>query len=293
MTVLDAVLDTVPEIVSVSLKGIKDLELVWNLEYDDGSLLNIEDKYYVKSITGLEPPERTVSISRGAAGGKFGGIVTEDREIVVLIGLNPDYDAGETVSLLRQNLYTLLSTGYDPKVNFVFMSVLGPAFHEYGYVGKFEAAIFDQEPVVQITFEMLNPTFRALAQTTYNPAHLSETAPDVYNSGTAETGFQFAVKFTDTKNGWFIRQAENRQIGMNFDMTFEAGDILTVSTIPGQMYVHWQKHRGKVKNKLGILTADSEWLMLHPGHNHFVVPAKVAKWDWHGKLAFTPHYWGI
>jgi hypothetical protein len=252
-----------------------------------------EDKYYVKSVDGLQPPDRNVAIASTASGGKFQGVTSEDREIVVLIGLNPDWDAGETPALLRQNLETMLYTGYDPKVDIQLVSGIFPVYHEFGYVSKFEASIFDANPVVQITFTMLNPTFRAFEPTTYAPSELSETAPNVYNYGNAETGFQFAVQFTDTMNGWYIKQAENQNVGMIFDKTFNAGDVLAVSTVPGQKYVHWNKHRGKVENKLGILTANSEWIQLHPGTNHFVVPKKAAKWDWKGKLSFLAHYGGI
>jgi hypothetical protein len=101
------------------------------------------------------------------------------------------------------------------------------------------------------------------------------------------------VKFTDDKNGWFIRQADNKNIGMKFDMTFHTGDILSVSTVGGHEFIHYQPHRKKVRNKLGILTRDSEWLQLRPGSNPLEVPEKISKWDWHGPVSFRPHYWGI
>lgn len=268
------------------LEGLDDSQYA-NAQYDE------KDKYFIKSVSGLEPPDRTIAIARTASGGKFQGASTVDREVVVLIGLNPDFDNGETYALLRQNLYTMLTPGYDPKVDIQLVAGIFPIYHEYAYVTKFEADIFTKDPVVQITFTTLNPTFRAFSPITYDPTELSQSAPNVYNTGTSETGFQFAVKFTATKNGWYIKQAENQNVGMTFDMTFNAGDVLAVSTIQGQKYIHWNKHRGKVKNMIGILTADSEWIQLHPGNNHFVVPKKASAWDWNGKLAFTPHYWGI
>lgn len=267
------------------LPGLNDQSLKQVLAGDD-------DKYYVKSVDGLGPPDQNVAISRTASGGKFQGKTSEDREVVVLIGLNPDFDKGETYKTLRDNLYTMLSTGYDPRVDIVLYAGVFPLCHEFAYVSRFEASLFDANPAVQITFTCLNPTFRAYSPVSYAPADLSQKAPDVYNLGTAETGFQFGVKFTDTMNGWYIKQADHQSVGMTFDMTFHSGDLLTVSTIPGKKYIHVKKHRAKVKNELGILTGSSEWIQLHPGHNHFLVPPKASKWDWSGKLSFTHHYWG-
>jgi len=92
---------------------------------------------------------------------------------------------------------------------------------------------------------------------------------------------------------WFLRVAEDQSIGMTFDKDFNVGDILAVSTVPGKRYVHWNKRGGTVQNKMGILREDSEWISLHPGNNHFVVPAGTDKWQWHGPLTFVPQFWGV
>ena len=251
-----------------------------------------EDKYILKSATGLTPPDRDIAIARTRSGGKYQGSNVSDREIVLLIVLNPDEDAGETPKFLRDQLYTMLNTGYDPKVR---VTLLGGAFelaYVYAYVSKFEATIFDKDPAVQITFECLNPTFSSATQTLYPASTLDERYPNIYNPGTAETGFKFAVHFTGNMNRWFIKFAEDQSIGMIFDGDFEAGDTLRVSTIPGKRYVHVRKPHKKVRNKLGILRSDYEWLQLHPGMNNFVVPKKD-NWDWKGNLSFTVKHWGI
>lgn len=302
------VLGSIPKITSVVIRGLNDVVLPFTPHvlgdtdaFDttpglDKFHATDEHKYFIKSIDGLQPPPRNVAIAATAGGGKFQGITSEEREIVVLIGLNPDWDAGETPSLLRQNLETLLYTGYDPRADIICMAGVFPLFHEYGYVSNFEAAIFDANPVVQVTFTMLNPNFKGMFQTFYSAADLSETNPDVYNNATAETGFQFGVIFTGTMAEWSIKQSERQAIGMTFKKpsgNFVAGDKLFISTVPGQKFIHFQHYKGKVKNALGYLTGDSEWIQLHPGHNHFVVPKKVGRWDWKGPLTFWPRYSGI
>lgn len=290
---------SVPKVTAVHFKGLNELKLPFYshlLDGDEtlsGGLITDNAKYYVKSVTGLEAPNRDIAISSTAGGGRFQGVTTESREVVALIGLNPDWDNGETPQDLRSQLYPMLTPGYDPRIDIQLVSGDNAFAHEYAYVEKFEASIFDQNPAVQLTFITLNPTFKAFSQTSYNPSDLTEVRPNVVNPGTAETGFKFAVKFNDDKNGWFIKSANNPNIGMTFDKQFHAGDVLSVSTIPGQMYVHWNKHRGKVHNALGILTKDSEWIKLHPGNNVFVASKKTSAWSWHGKFSFTKHYWGI
>lgn len=246
------------------------------------------DAYIIKQIDGLDPPDQTVAIAKTASGGRYQGIESSPREIVALIELQ-----GDNPKLLRNNLYTMLRTGYDPKVGVGLYS--GGVLHSSvdAYCTRFEAALWVDDPIVQITLECLNPTFMAPAPVKYLSAQLSETHPAVYNSGTADAGFQFAIKFTDNMQHWFLRVAEDNSIGMTFDKAFEAGDRMDVSTVPGNRYILWKTQGGTVKSKMGILRDDSEWIQLRPGNNHFVVPAGTDKWQWQGPLSFTPRYWGV
>lgn len=274
------ILRTSPKITHILFQGLEDLFLPISAVDENAA-------YIVKQIDGLDPPDQTVAIAKTASGGRYQGKESDKREIVALIELHGD------VKTLRNNLYTMLSTGYDPKVRVALYEGSVQRMYVDTYVSRFESALYVEEPVVQITFECLDDRFKAPASRSYPASVLSETHPDIYNEGTADTGFQFSVKFTDDMAHWFLRVAEDNSIGMTFDKDFNTGDILSVSTIPGQRYVHWNKHAGAVKNKMGILRDDSEWITLHPGHNHFVVPAGTTKWQWKGNLTFTEQYWGV
>lgn len=278
------VLRTVPQITSLLVRGLGDVSLPFAGEV--GSDMGL---YVIKQIDGLDPPDQTLAIAKTASGGKYQGKESAAREIVALISLSP----GEDPKTLRNNLHTMLNTGYNPKVTIFLMAGLAVVGTVDAYVTRFQSAMFVKDPVVQITFEMLNDKFKAPAARSYPASVLSETYPDIYNDGTAESGFQFAVKFTDDMAHWYLRVAEDDSIGMTFDKAFNTGDILTVSTIPGQRYVHWNKAGGTVQNKMGILRDDSEWIAIHPGHNHFKVPPGTTKWQWHGPLTFTPQFWGV
>lgn len=297
------VIDPTPQVTGVQITGLDTVKLPVISHFFDSELdsdpewqsifVDDKDKYIVKAMDGLGPPDQNVIISRTKSGGKYQDKTSVDREIVVLLVLNPDLDKGETPKILRDNLYTMIDTGYDPKVRFTLMAGKFPISFLDAYVTKVEPPLFEKDTLVQITFTCLNPTFAAQQPFSYGAGSLDQNRPNVYNYGTAATGFQFAVKFTDDMSRWFLKTAENQKIGMVFDKDFHTGDILSVSTIPGRKYVHWQKHRGKVKNEMSILSNNSEWITLHPGNNHFVVPKKDSKWDWHGKLTFTAQYWGV
>lgn len=277
------ILRTTPKISSITLTGLE----VVNLPFGSGSGVSEDGPYLVKQIDGLDPPDQIIAIAKTASGGKYQGKESEDREIVMLIELHGDPEA------LRNHLYTMLNTGYDPRVRINLNSGGLQVAYVWGYVSRFESALWVEQPVVQITFTCLNTVFKAPIPTSYLPANLSEKNPSIYNEGTAESGFQFAVKFTDDMDHWFLRVAEDNSIGMTFDKNFNVGDVLEVSTIPGQRYVHWKKAGGTVQNKMSILREDSEWIALHPGHNHFAVPAGTTKWQWKGNLTFTKQYWGV
>src|SRR4051794_8917947 len=72
----------------------------------------LTDKYLLKSVDGLGPPEVDVSIAPTLNGpGVYKGRRPQSRQIVALIGLNPDYNDGETASDLRSALYGMLTPG--------------------------------------------------------------------------------------------------------------------------------------------------------------------------------------
>lgn len=269
-----------PTITKIQLVGLD----TWTMPVGGGDYM---DPYIVKQIDGLDPPDQLVAIADTASGGRFQGKKASDRELVFLVALNSADPKSQ-----RNELYTMLNTGYDPKVQIKLFAGITPVSTVAGYVTRFEAALYVKDPVVQFAFTCLNPTFKAPNPTKIAASSLSERHPNIYNPGTAEAGFQFAVKFNDDMPNWFIKVAEDQSIGMTFVKNFHQGDILAVSTVPGQRYIHWNKKKGAVQNKMGILTENSEWIKLHPGANRFVLPPG-AKWQWRGPLSFTPEYWGV
>lgn len=269
---------------TIQLQGLKNINLRHGPDADPS------DHYILKSVDGLGPPDITNAIAQLDSGGRYGGRQAAPKQLIFTIGLNPRWDNGQTALELREEIYKLLSTGYNPSVPIRLLNGDTPVAKTTGYVAHIDPDLFSKDPQIVLTMDTLDAYLHDVNPTHYGHNDIGGFRPVVVNPGTAEVGFQFAVKFTAARNKWFIKVREHQNIGMEFDFDFSIGDVLAVSTIPGSKYVHWNKHRGKVTNKMGILTNSSEWLTLHPDVNHFVVPK--TGWVWKGPLQFTARWWG-
>jgi hypothetical protein len=283
-----------PAVSHIRLQGLKTFDFPLTSAY-----AKPDDKYIIQNITGLGPPQVQVVI----VDGKYQTRTPANRQLVMTIKLNPDWGAGETPKLLREELYKLLSTGYKPRVVItplfgeVSISLLGlrvfaQPFSTVGYVSNWDQDMFAKDNAVVVTFDCEGPTWISNSKTTISAGTLSESKPAIFNPGTVGVGFKFSVKFTADRSNWFLRTTENQSIGLEFTKSFHSGDVLSVCTIENQQYVQWNKHRGKVQNMMSILKASSEFdLTLHPGMNHYVVPK--TGWQWNKAVEFTPEYWGL
>lgn len=270
---------------TIRLKGLTDIDLrTFTAEPTD--------RFIMKAADGLSPSQITNAIAITSSGGVYGGRQADYLAPSFIIGLNPDLmDTTTTAKELRDELYALLSTGYDPFVTIQLLDNEVLQAQVRAYVKTIEPVIFAKDVLVQLTFDTLNNVWKAPAVQKVTPTLISSTRFAVENIGTAESGFQMAVKFTADMPKWFIKTVEDQSIGMIFKMDFATNDVLSFSTIPGSKYIHWNKRHGKVHNEMGILTPSSEWLSLHPGLNHFIVPS--ANWVFKGPVIYTPQYWGI
>ena len=120
------------------------------------------DVYILKSVEGLGPPEVDVSITKTLnAGGVYQGRQPQNREIVLMIGLNPNYKIGQTVSDLRESLYGFLTPGYLDHVVIEIVNGVTTIAKTIGYVKKIEINPFSKDPQVQVTLACLKPYFEA------------------------------------------------------------------------------------------------------------------------------------
>ena len=245
-----------------------------------------QDLYICKSVEGLGPVEVDVAIAKTRLeGGVYQGRTTQNKQIVALIGLNPDYSAGQVPADLRESLYGMLSPSADDSIQFQIMNEDDVVAQTTGYVAKIEINPFSTKPEVQMTIDCTKSYFEDPDEYFLEPS--DKSAVVIENEGTAPTGFHFEMLFTAPITGWTITHISGRKMEIDYD--FLAGDLLEIDTRPGQRGI-WVTRSAVRTNIIWALTSDSTWLMLHGGANNFATSSSAFDW---GDVYYKPLFWGI
>lgn len=245
-----------------------------------------QDRFTLKGVDGLGPVEVDVSIAQSLnAGGVYQGRRPLTREIVVDVGLNPNYTAGERPKDLRNELYGLLTPGED---DYVMVTLFGTTknYTTKAWVKRIEPKIFSKDADAQVVLTCLNPFLEGTLVSI--PNFPAKTNFEVANQGSAPTGFTFQVTLTGATSFWgFTNAWGNRQMQVNYN--FQVNDVLKFTTTPGVRSVIVT--RGGVPTDIsGRLTTASSWMMMHGGVNIFAPYLQAFNW---GFFNYTPMYWGV
>jgi hypothetical protein len=245
-----------------------------------------QDVYICKSVDGLGPPEIDVSIAETLnAGGYYQGKRTQNRQIVALIGLNPDYSSGEVPADLRTSLYGMLTPGEGDSITVQVINDEEVLCYTVGYVSKMEINPFADVSEVQITVNCEKPYLVTPDELFLDPG--DKDAPQIENVATAPAGFHMDVVFTADTSGWTLTHSSGRKMEFNYE--FLAGDTLSIDTRPGNRGI-WVTRSSVTTNIIWSLTADSIWFMLHGGVNIFATSSSAFDW---GDVFYLPQFWGI
>lgn len=245
------------------------------------------DKYILKGMDGVGPPDLDVALGDTLFGDAvFQGRQAQGREIVGLIGLNPDFGVSESASDLRSNLYGMITPGYGEIITVQFMNVNTIVAETTGIVKRLEINPFSKEPEVQITIACLERQFVAPEAIFLEPE--DKLFPEILNLGNAPAGFHMEVIFTDTVAAWVLQDSPGRH-EMNIVYDFEVNDLLEIDTRPGHRGI-WVTRSGVRANIIWALQAPVTWFMLHGGLNELNVNTDLYNW---GDLYYTPRFWGI
>lgn len=152
-----------------------------------------KDSLLVRSVTGLNPPDINLFIGDYARdGGYYQGRRVGNRNVVIVIDLNPNPALGETIQGWRDVLYKAF---VDPQVDGDFIRLvlhddLNRQRYLVGYTEKFETSIFDSDQSVQISIICPDPYLRDVVETLLvGPGGGWITLTFEYTA-TAETGFE-------------------------------------------------------------------------------------------------------
>lgn len=272
--------------------------------------------FVLKGADGLGPTDITVRMARtvlekAVYQGKSAGL----RQPIAVVGLQPNWDEGQTAEELRTILYSLLTPRYGQMVRMeiVYQGVVQA--YAQGHISKMEPAIFTADPAVQITMDCDYPYFlspftikqqpvqRAVGAVADDPATatVDETDPgirgfDVINEGTAPAGF--IAGFTLMANvgtSLILSDEDPRGQKVQIDgINWLAGDRFVVDTRAGTRGVWRGAGGGALVSVLNNLNAGvSEWIQLYGGDNTLLLNTTAFDWDPEYDFTHQPAFWGV
>lgn len=242
------------------------------------------DEFVLRNVDGLAPTPKNVEVSKG----RVKNLGHQDREIVMQIGLNPDYSLGNTPADLRSYMYALLVG----EMNVEFLQGSTVVLTTVGEVSVIENSMWTKDPVVQVTFTCAHHWFEAPDSVHPTLAGLSKTAPVIPNVGDAPTGFRMEIELTESMSEWSLVKADSTA-GMFLDnLAALSGDIIEFNTAENERYIRLTRpSTSLVVVLLSNLTSESEWLQLdYPGNNSFVTSDDGFDWE---DIEYTPKYLGV
>ena len=255
--------------------------------------------YVLKAVDGLGPVGVDVSIDHSVNGlGHYQGRRPLLRQVVLRVGLQPEWNIGQTPQELRSDLYSLLTPRYgDPVYLYVMENTTTKAF-TMGHISKLEISTFSKDPEVQITLDCTMSHLRSYSstQTSPTPSVFNSVAKfTVNNPGTAPTFFKASFVFNTAKSGT-VRLTDDNPYGGQYiavQKDFGIGDTLVIDTRPATRGV-WRKIAGSstLNNILGSLDSGSTWLTLYSGDNTLYFDDTTFSWGT-GSFLFQPEYWGV
>jgi hypothetical protein len=248
------------------------------------------DTFILKGVDGIGPPQIDVSIANTLyQGGVYQNRRPQNKQIVIRIGMNPDYSVGETPADIRSLLYSLLTGGYtDAGVLVMLMDDTDELARIQGYISKFEIVPFSKDPEVQLTIDCVSAYFEAPLAVHPSLGAMSKSAPSFTNDGTGPTGFEFSITFTGTLSYWALTGAGGLK-QMRFNYPFSSGDILSFGTVDGNRYAN-VVDGGVPASLLTWMTPESEWMQLYTGLNTFTTSSSSFNW---GDISYKPRFWGV
>lgn len=262
-----------------------------------GALLSLEledisDGLVLQDIQGLDPVKATI-VSTGFAnadGQQFQGSRREARNIIFVIGLEPDYITS-SVRDLRTRLYKwFMPKGF---IQMKFYDSDGPTVTIMGYVEDMAAPLFSKEPIANISVLCLDPDFVDIDSVEIDGNTVStSTETLVTYAGDVEVGINFILNVNRSLSQFTIyhRAPDNTVRSLQFDASLVNGDVVEINTVFGNKFATLTRS-GIESSLLYAVSPQSAWIELEEGDNHIRVYATGAAIPY--VITYTPHYGGL
>jgi Phage tail protein. len=248
--------------------------------------------FYIEDIDGLDPVAANASSSPfGQLDGEVEqGARREKRNIILTVGLEPDY-ISRTVSQMRRQLYTYFMP--KSKATFRFISDDMEPVSIRGTIEDLDAKLFVQDPKAVISVVNFQPDFLSLVETVINGSTTATGVDtDIVYPGSVDTGFVFQLNVNRSITGFTLNQTlpDSSQRTFQFVYPLVAGDVLTISTIAGNKYATLLRGSTQTSALAGV-SPQADWLQLAPGTNKFRSSVTGAAIPY--TLKYTSRYGGL
>lgn len=248
------------------------------------------DPYVLKAQTGLDPPDIDVFVAdKVGHGGVYKGRRVPKRQVVLRVGMNPNYGVADPVGVLRDNLYSTLDTLTNGLIDIRLVDTVRPTITIQAIVEKFESPSSNQEVEVQITFICPQPFFTTLADVVSTP---NTNTINVTYEGTASVGFVASISPLPSHLGNLVTITKT-QTGESIRFTGDTNTtyIYMLDTREGSRSVKLSIS-GVVSNALHTLQTEYDWLRLTKGLNTFTVTSSSGAPTF-SSFSYRPAYWGL
>lgn len=239
---------------------------------------DVSGGYSVEDIPGLGPVKATIVSSSyaGQDGAQFHNVRREERNIVLQLGLEPDY-VFTSVWDLRQRLYNFFMT--KSKVDLTFYDSSGLVVNISGWVETCDPAIFSDTPGVAVSILCLDSDFVEPNPTQLSWTTSSNTTDEVGRlfipyQGTVETGVQLVLNVDRALTEFTIyhRTPDGNSASTDIAATLGAGDVVTLNTVVGTKGLSLTR-AGTPSSLLYAKSPQSGWIELVKGDNYIRVYA--------------------
>lgn len=260
-----------------------------------------DDPIQVKNIDGLGPVKAEITTTPFATGrGElYQGGSTGKRNIVLTLGLNPDFAVYPSMFSLRQILYRYLLPEQWTKLRFYSDEI--PPVEIEGYVESFEPNIFSEDPEVVISIICPDPDFVAEATVlTGTVTELLGEGPEFEYIGTIETGLELKVESSEDNtsfNGQLVITMAVPGLPEQYfyvdPVLIDATQYFKLSTAKPKRVQSIPIGGGDPINLLSNVPGSATWLKIRPGQNQIDVNAPADEVGQIWTLAYFTRFGGL
>ena len=273
-------------------------------QYGQEIELTNNERYSVKSILGLDPPDGVINTTRNAGqdGSVFNSAYMDNRTVTITLAIESPAEEN------RLELYK-------------YFKIKQPVILHYtngsrdvwirGYTQSMPIAFFDKKETAQIVILCPEPYFNDVETVQQDlisieslfefpfeiesPVAFSRIVVGVekslINFGDVPIGFKVTIDALGAITNPVVYNTQTNEF-IKLNDTLAAGDLVEISTVKGSKYIR-KTSNGSTTSLIGKLAQGSTWIQLLPGDNVFATAATSGSEYIKASFEYTYQYEGV